>query len=409
MRNLSWLFLTASWLAAQATCAPTPDTFGSIDAAAKELSEITKLELKHKVPSDTISREKFKIYVEETIADQIPPEEVQIQELILKRFGLVPDVFDLKKSTVDIITEQAAAFYDFRRKKLFLMEGSAPSSQPVLIVHELAHALADQHYDLAKYIKRGKSDDASLARMAVMEGQATWLMLESAARKSGQSLTTSTYLADAMSGGADQMITQYPVLAAAPLYIRASLLFPYQQGFRFQQALVAKHGTSSFTMVFERPPLSSQQVLHPEKYIANIAGVEAKLPSPARKRDFREIAEGSVGEFDHAVLLEQYGTRQLALELAPKWRGGAFSLVEGKRNKKQQVLLYASEWESEDAAQRMFESYRQVLKGKWKTFVVESEDESSFRGQGDAGPFEVTRRGTRVSSVEGAPSDTLRN
>ena len=77
------------------------------------------------------------------------------------------------------MSEQAAAFYDFRKKKLFMIDAGEDLLQHSALVHELAHALADQHFHLEKFIDHGsKNDDTSLARLAVMEGQATWLMSE---------------------------------------------------------------------------------------------------------------------------------------------------------------------------------------------------------------------------------------
>ena len=121
--------------------------------------------------------------------DNARPEEIRAEELTLKKFGLVPQDFDLAKNTVDLLTEQAAAFYDYNKKKLFITESTPSDTQEPVLAHELSHALADQNFNLARFIRQArKSDDGSTARLAVMEGQATWLMSEYMARKSGQSL-----------------------------------------------------------------------------------------------------------------------------------------------------------------------------------------------------------------------------
>src|SRR5208337_5695566 len=103
--------------------------------------------------------------------------------------------------TVDLLTEQAAAFYDYDRKKLFITESTPSENQEPVLAHELSHALADQSFNLAKFIHQGRSsDDGATARLAVMEGQATWLMSEFLARKNGQSLKDSPELVAMMSG-----------------------------------------------------------------------------------------------------------------------------------------------------------------------------------------------------------------
>jgi hypothetical protein len=306
-------------------------------------------------------------------------------------------------STVDLLTEQAAAFYDYRRKKLFVMEGGDKASQPVLVVHELAHALADQHFDLGRFIRRGKTDDASMARMAVMEGQATWLMMESAAQKMGLSLKTMPGMADSMSGASDEFTGQYPLLSSAPLYIRASLLFPYKAGFKFQQALVQKLGDAAFLKVFKEPPVSSQQILHPELYLSGMQPADPLVPPLANAQDYKEVVAGSVGEFDHAILIEQYASKAEAAVIAPAWRGGNMALLEHKRDKNV-VMVYVSEWQDEAAARKMFDVYRTVLKGKWKNLKVDSDSKSSISGSGDDGAFHVWVQGKRLFSAEGMKS-----
>ena len=71
--------------------------------------------------------------------------------MALKLFGLVPDDFDLKKNTIDLLTEQAAAFYDYDDKKLFLLGNDSASTEVTTLAHELSHALADQHFELGRY------------------------------------------------------------------------------------------------------------------------------------------------------------------------------------------------------------------------------------------------------------------
>src|SRR5580658_4621884 len=162
------------------------------------------MKLHHPVPCAFISKEDVNKFLKDRVKEVAKPDEIRAEELTLKKFGFVPADFDLAKNTVDLLTEQAAAFYDYNKKKLFLTESTSTESQEPVLAHELAHALADQNYNLAKFIRQGrKSDDGSTARLAVMEGQATWLMSEFLARRSGQSLKTSPALAEMMSKVSD--------------------------------------------------------------------------------------------------------------------------------------------------------------------------------------------------------------
>src|SRR5271166_5871786 len=166
---LGWLLLSSAALAA----GPQPDLFADIPRIEAELSSITGLAFKHDVPYAVIDRDQLRRYLDERMKESLKPEDLRAEELTLKMLGLIPQDFDLRKTTVDLLTEQAAAFYDYHKKKLFILENNTGPEARMALIHELAHALADQHFRLDKYIRDGaRSDDGETARLAVMEGQA---------------------------------------------------------------------------------------------------------------------------------------------------------------------------------------------------------------------------------------------
>src|SRR5436189_5936504 len=107
----------------------------------------------------------------------------------------------------------------------------------------------------------GKSDDSELARMAVLEGQATWLMTEALARRAGQSVAGNPELLEAMSGASDTGSSQFPVFNSMPLYLRETLVFPYTEGARIHKADYGKMGNAAFAEVFPCHPDTQQQIL----------------------------------------------------------------------------------------------------------------------------------------------------
>lgn len=369
---------------------------------ASELAMISGMNLHHPVPCDLITKQKVNEFLKKRVKEATTPEEIRAEELTLKKFGFVPPDFDLEKSTVDLLTEQAAAFYDYDKKKLFVTETTSPETESPVLAHELSHAIADQNFNLGKFIRQGrKSDDGATARLAVMEGQATWLMSEYLAKKLGQSLKNSPTLVRMMSALSDSS-GQYPVFDNAPLYLRQTLIFPYTKGMLFQQAVIEKDGDKGFAEVFRRPPASTQQILHPEKYFESVQPVTPELPDPKLPHGFKSLVGGSLGELDHEVLLEQFAGKAAADEIGPHWAGSVFELRENKKAGRV-VLLYAVQWDSPDMARRYFEAYRQALAKKWKKMDVSAETADSVTGIGDDGRFELQRRDKVVTSVEGMP------
>jgi len=369
---------------------------------ASDLATISGLKLLHAVPCDLITKEKVNEFLKKRVKEATTPEEIRAEELTLKKFGLVPADFNLERTTIDLLTEQAAAFYDYDKKKLFVTETTAPETQAPVLAHELSHAIADQNFNLGKFIRQGrKSDDGATARLAIMEGQATWLMSEYLAHKLGQSLKNSPALVQMMSALGDSS-GQYPVYDNAPLYLRRTLIFPYTKGMLFQQAVVERDGNRGFAEVFQRPPVSTQQILHPERYFQPLQPATPALPETKLPHGFKSLVGGSMGELDHEVLLEQYAGKAAADDIGPHWSGAVFELRENKKEARV-VLLYAVQWDSPEIARRYFDAYRQVLAKKWKKMNVTAQTVDSVSGTGDDGRFELRLKGPLVTSLEGLP------
>jgi hypothetical protein len=391
------------FLAGTAAFSQKAEIFSQIDHIFKELPEITGLAPRRRVAYEVIDRSKVQKFLESRVKEAVKPEEARAEELTLKKLGFIPQDYNLEKSTVDLLTEQAAAFYDFKKKKLFLTNWGDDDTQEMALIHELAHALADQHFDLKRFNKESDddTDDSALAHLSVMEGQASWLTAEVLARRRGRTLIGNPEAVDAMMGTVDS--SQFPVYEAAPLYLRVTLLFPYTQGLRFQNAVVEKLGKEGFAEVFRKPPISSQQILHPEAYFGGVRPVKVELPPIPKLKGFRTLAEGMIGELDEQILLEQYGSKELAKEIAPHWKGGAYALTEDKKRTRT-ILQYAVAWDGEEWAQRYFAFYRSLLGKKWTHMQIRSETPNELAGAGDDGLFVLQVRGNVVTSLEGLPA-----
>jgi hypothetical protein len=405
-------FLLSLTLAAQA---PAPEVNKA--AITKELAdieasltEITGLKFHKAVPYAVIDKRQLQKFLEDRMREAVKPAEIHAEETTLKMFGFLPAGYDLKKATVELLTEQAAAFYDYHKKKLFILETeeSTPDlhtdSEKMALSHELGHALADQQFHLDKFIKEGaRSDDGSTARLAVMEGQASWLMTVYLSKLSTGQAALPPGVLEMMSNAVENSASQYPVFSKAPLYLRESLVFPYTSGMLFQDAIYEKLGKESFTEVFRRPPESTQQIMHPEKYLDRVDPQVPMLPHVPGLKRFHKIGDGSLGEFDLQALLDEYAGRDESRGLAPHLTGGIYELDEVKKDH-HPVLAWAANWDTSDAAARFFRDYRKVLSGKSKGCEFDENGETALYGHNEHGFFKVVVMGKRFESVEGMPA-----
>ena len=405
-------FLLSLTLAAQT---PAPEVNKA--TVAKELmdieaalTEITGLKFHKAVPYAVIDKRQLHKFLEDRMRDAVKPAEIHAEETTLKMFGFLPADYDLKKATVELLTEQAAAFYDYHKKKLFILETeeSTPDlhtdAEKMALSHELGHALADQQFHLDKFIKEGAhSDDGSTARLAVMEGQASWLMTAYLSKLSTGQAAIPPGVLELMSNAVENSASQYPVFSKAPLYLRESLVFPYTSGMLFQNAIYKKLGNESFSAVFRRPPESTQQIMHPEKYLDRVDPEVPMLPHLPGPKRFHKIGDGTLGEFDLQALLDEYAGKDESGSLSPHVTGGFYELDEGKKDH-HPVLAWSANWDTSDAAVRFLRDYRKVLSGKSKECKFDENGDTALYGHNEYGFFRVVVMGKRFESVEGMPA-----
>ena len=408
MRLVLTFLLVCATVSAQRVRTQPSALFTQVDGMLASLSRITGWKVKRTVPSETLTKAEFAKLVEEGVSDAEEDKGTRAAELTLKMFGLVPWNYNLARESADLIEEQAAAFYDIKKKRLFVLD-SVPDGpeQRVALAHELAHALADQQFGLRKFIESAKDDDAATARESVIEGQASWLswayMAEQAGGLPEVPASLLNELSDVGATGED-----FPVLERTPLYIRESLTFPYTEGMRFQDSIYRDLGSAAFDRLFRNPPLSTQEILHPEAYADTLLPTHPEISKqtlPNQGKNLRLLADGDVGEFDYSAILRQHTHSQFsgdekARAVASQWRGGAYRLYEDKQTKTP-MLVHVSEWSSPQAAREFFRLYLEALQGKWKQLEVRSSSEDEVSGAGDTGDFMLRISGATVQCIEG--------
>lgn len=383
--------------------AGTTRVLAKVDEMIGDVERIMGLKALAPIPRSLLTREEINELVNGRMNEESSSADINNEERFLEMFGFVDKKFDLAQEVVNTLTEQATALYDYKTKQLYLSTWTPEDMQEFALVHELAHAIADQHFDLGKYVDKSKSADGDLARSSVIEGQASWVMTEWVMLQTGQSLRKNGLLAAAAAGASRYEVAEYPVFSSQPLYLREAMLFPYTQGMIFQQRVIDRYGQQGFDQVFRTPPTSTQQVLEAASYFTQRVPSEPKLPR-FKLRGFKRASRGDVGQFDHAILLQQHIDEKESERIAPLWRGGRYEIWSNSDDSRA-VLRYASDWVDADAAKAYFDAYRLILRSKWEHAEVSNRSRTRMEGTGDNGRFIVTLDGASVTSLEGLPDD----
>src|SRR2546423_5943504 len=194
-----------------------------------------------------------------------------------------------------------------------------------------------------------ENDEIDNAREAVIEGQAQAMMFQYAIAPTGHTIVNSPELVDAMQ---EETLTGTPgtkVFNSAPIFMQESLTFPYSYGMQFVVKLMRKGGKEqAFAAVLKNPPHTTRQIMQPETYLSGEKIEPMRVPD--FKHDFATYQKfdiGAIGEFDVAVLIEQYAGKPASKRLYPEWRGGYYYAAAPKRDVSAPLaLVYVSRWSS---------------------------------------------------------------
>src|SRR5205823_13391664 len=237
----------------------------------KETSDLRQLSILRAVQSSTQSRAEIERAVVKNLDEDISPADIHAAEVTLKKLGLVPQDFQYRALMVRLLTEQVAGYYEPKTRQFHLADWIDVDGQKPIMAHELTHALQDQHFNLRRFEHWPKGDsDAELAAHALIEGDATLAMILYVA---SNPLVALAFL---KSLGASGMASVE--LDKAPRALRESLIFPYQDGEKWVNALYKRGGWNEVSQAFQMLPQSTEQVIHPEKYFAHETPVKVTLP-----------------------------------------------------------------------------------------------------------------------------------
>ncbi len=326
------------------------------EKAIQQAGELRSLSLRSRVPCKVQDKTEVRKFLKTTLEQEISPVQFKAEETLFRVFGMIPEDFDYKEGLIGVYLSQLGGYYDPKQGR-YVMAGWLPGfMQHGVAVHELTHALQDQHFNLDKFIdSKSFSSDQLMARSALVEGDATLVMLSFEARRAGRQNPTELASVDALVLEQSMALMLSSDFASVPDVIKFSMLFPYASGLKFAHALHQKGGSyRSIDKAFSRPPRSTEEILHIEKYFKAKPDFEtptsAQVLKVANLSGAEVIYEDVLGEFWFSMMLGQEGSRAKAAEGASGWGGDRMVLA---KDGETQYLLLQSNWDTK-AEQREF-------------------------------------------------------
>jgi len=299
-----------------------------------------------------VDKAELRARLEKQAADHKTAEETAAEGMALMRWGLLPPGTDYMQLMLDLLTDQIAGYYDPDTKKLTISQSAGDDATwaELVLAHELDHGLQDQAFDLHKFedLPEGEGD-AELARHALVEGDGIAVMIELMYSRAHRPApwgdpTVAAELDQAMAAPTGDSLDR------APLAMRETMLFPYRAGFAFVAALRRRQPWSAVDAAFARPPRSTEQILHADKYLADERPIAIAASAPAALTGYAIASSTTWGELGFGVFLESHGVGELvAHEAAAGW-GGDRVIVLAKPDDhapERAVGLARFEWDSE--------------------------------------------------------------
>ncbi len=293
---------------------------------------------------------RFRAPVEVTIEDQAAMRAYvnrALKEEQLRRardrylaLGVLDPALDVRGLLVSVMEEELIGYYDPVEKRLAVRTdiaralelGEERSDRSLVwratVVHELVHALQDQYFALGEAIDQTRTTDADNAFGALVEGDASLVMLAYTAKLAGESLASVAAqperVLSALSRAPEQLTG---ALRRAPALLREPLLFRYREGARFCAELFRAGGWARIDAAHRDPPTSTWAIRDAQHYLARRAQPALTLPdlSWLAAHDVVKLDEDVLGGLELSVVLGAAGIE--ADYLVSAWRGDRYAVL----------------------------------------------------------------------------------
>ena len=387
----------------KSTAAVPTSTPASIDAQMDQIQqEVTSyrgLKMDKPLSRSLLTTAQLKDHVINEFFNDYTAADAQKDSEELSAFGLLPANFDLHDFYIKLYSEQIAGYYDSKTKDMYVVSDEGfNGTERMTYAHEFTHVLQDQNYDLENGIKMNEEyckneTEYCAAVSALVEGDATlseqyWYFKYSTDQDKKQiSDFQQTYVS--------------PVYDSAPAYMKEDFLFPYSQGLDFVSSLYAKNKWNSIDAAFKNPPVSTEQILHPEKYPDEVP-VKVALPDLTKTlgKDWTEIDRNVMGEwYTYLMLADGNDARfrlddQTAKDASAGWGGDTYVYATNAATK-QFVLVWDSQWDTQTDSDQFWQASRTYGNDRWGTAQTDTATSISWQTK-DEGLVTMQQTESRV-------------
>jgi hypothetical protein len=340
-----------------------------MDQIQTDIMQIRGLALDQPLIRDVLSNEQLQERVMNEFFTEYTPEEARQDAMIFYAWGLLEADYDILAMYKELYSEQIAGYYDPKTKEMYVVQGEGFfGNERMTYAHEFTHVLQDQNYDLREGMRVNEdyceeNTEYCAAVTALVEGDATmaqytWFWQFASSEDQAQvQKSIETY--------------ESPVFDAAPGFIQQDLMFPYLNGLEFVQSLYDRGGWDAIDEAYANPPVTTEQILHPDRYPAD-EPMAVELPDlQAILGDgWTELYVNVLGEWYTYLVLTQSIEPAAALppdtarSAAAGWGGDLYAAYLFEDT--QQILLaHRFAWDTAVDAEEFWDAFNDYGRGRW--------------------------------------------
>lgn len=302
----------------------------------QDASDIRGLEVLREVNYTYMTREELKDHMDSTQDRNM----TALTQSAFESLFLVEPGEDVMENMSGSYSEQVLGFYEPENNRMVIIEGSSSLLNRITMIHELTHALQDQHFDLTSLVNV-ETTDQMLSRRAVYEGDATIVQYDYMRTLTEEEMSE---LKDEITVGAGN--------STMPFVLEKMMTFPYRKGFNFVYDFYGGDDWDAVNALYSDPPESTEQVLHPEKYRAGEEPVNVTMDITVKGMDLG--VRDRLGEYMLYLMFHHYVNRTISYEAAEGWGGDLFHYYS---NSTDHLSVYKIRWDSNEDAVEFSQTY----------------------------------------------------
>ena len=369
---------------------------GRIVAEARELPPVEQIPVTFPTEHE-VAVSLLKTYQQE------PP---QVDLGLYAVLGVTPHLDPLPLPDVAAQAQHISSLYLPDGRQILLVAGRGPANveDEWALVHALAHALQDQAFGLGELQPCRATTDSALALRALIEGDAVLTTARYAELEGEEALEHLGRMA------ADAEEPTYAPLAGDPLFQRLRA-FPYVEGARWAAALYKEGGWRAVDQAYGLVPCSTEQILHPERYLNREPPQITTLPAltDTLGSGWSLVREDTLGEWLLGLhLVAHLDDEARAWDAVEGWAGDLFTWWQSETG--EEVIVWRTLWDDRDEAEQFEQAYRLLVPRFRTPPLLTAENIYRLPGrlwEGTAGAAYVERTGRIVTVVWGPNTETV--